>query len=62
MAIRFTSYEWYKQLLAAPDGTVSGKSTFLGTSPKSHPKFWRKGPHTLLETQHSSPSPMISKR
>ncbi|KAF2808726.1 mitochondrial carrier [Mytilinidion resinicola] len=29
MAIRFTSYEWYKQLLAAPDGTVSKKSTFL---------------------------------
>jgi len=28
MAIRFTSYEWYKQLLAASDGTVSKKSTF----------------------------------
>ena len=24
MAIRFTSYEWYKQLLANGDGTVSG--------------------------------------
>ena len=31
MAIRFTSYEWYKQLLASPDGTVTSKSTFLGT-------------------------------
>lgn len=30
MAIRFTSYEWYKQLLAAEDGTVSSRSTFLG--------------------------------
>jgi len=32
MAIRFTSYEWYKQLLADKDGNVSGKSTFLGMS------------------------------
>ena len=30
MAIRFTSYEWYKQLLALSDGTVSGQSTFVG--------------------------------
>ena len=30
MAIRFTSYEWYKQLLADKDGMVSGRSTFLG--------------------------------
>ncbi|OCL07343.1 hypothetical protein AOQ84DRAFT_365046, partial [Glonium stellatum] len=29
MAIRFTSYEWYKQALAKKDGTVSGQSTFL---------------------------------
>ncbi|KAF2201707.1 mitochondrial uncoupling protein 2 [Delitschia confertaspora ATCC 74209] len=29
MAIRFTSYEWYKQLLADQDGKVSSKSTFL---------------------------------
>lgn len=29
MAIRFTSYEWYKQLLATEEGMVSGKSTFL---------------------------------
>lgn len=30
MAIRFTSYEWYKQLLADPEtGAVSGKATFL---------------------------------
>ncbi|KAF2001639.1 mitochondrial uncoupling protein 2 [Amniculicola lignicola CBS 123094] len=28
MAIRFTSYEWYKQLLADDKGMVSGKSTF----------------------------------
>ncbi|KAK7713639.1 Mitochondrial succinate-fumarate transporter [Botryosphaeria dothidea] len=28
MAIRFTSYEWYKQLLARTDGTVSGQATF----------------------------------
>ena len=30
MAIRFTSYEWYKQLLASKDGTVSGEATFFG--------------------------------
>lgn len=32
MAIRFTSYEWYKQALAGPDGTISGKATFMGKS------------------------------
>ena len=30
MAIRFTSYEWYKQLLADKEGQVSGKGTFFG--------------------------------
>lgn len=30
MAIRFTSYEWYKQMLADKDGLVTAKSTFLG--------------------------------
>ncbi|ETI28135.1 hypothetical protein G647_00584 [Cladophialophora carrionii CBS 160.54] len=29
MAIRFTSYEWYKQLLADKDGKVSSQATFL---------------------------------
>ncbi|KAL7776378.1 hypothetical protein CFE70_006794 [Pyrenophora teres f. teres 0-1] len=29
MAIRFTSYEWYKQLLADKDGNVASKSTFM---------------------------------
>ncbi|EXJ89561.1 hypothetical protein A1O3_02628 [Capronia epimyces CBS 606.96] len=29
MAIRFTSYEWYKQLLADENGIVSSKATFL---------------------------------
>ena len=33
MAIRFTSYEWYKQLLADKEtGAVSGRSTFFGKS------------------------------
>ena len=32
MAIRFTSYEWYKQLLADKDGKVTSKSTFMGRS------------------------------
>ena len=32
MAIRFTSYEWYKQMLADEQGMVSGRATFLGTS------------------------------
>lgn len=30
MAIRFTSYEWYKQLLANKEGVVTGKATFFG--------------------------------
>jgi len=30
MAIRFTSYEWYKQALAHEDGHISGQGTFLG--------------------------------
>lgn len=30
MAIRFTSYEWYKQFLASKDGEVSGQATFFG--------------------------------
>lgn len=30
MAIRFTSYEKYKQLLADKDGIVTSKATFLG--------------------------------
>lgn len=33
MAIRFTSYEWYKQLLANKEtGAITSKSTFLGES------------------------------
>ena len=31
MATRFTSYEYYKQLLADQEGNVTSKSTFLGT-------------------------------
>ena len=31
MAIRFTAYESYKQMLANADGVVSTKGTFLGT-------------------------------
>ena len=31
MAIRFTSYEWYKQLLADKEtGSVTGRAIFLG--------------------------------
>lgn len=30
MAIRFTSYEWYKQALADADGNISGTATFTG--------------------------------
>ncbi|KAH8673430.1 mitochondrial carrier domain-containing protein [Xylariales sp. PMI_506] len=29
MAIRFTSFEWYKQMLADEQGKVSGRATFL---------------------------------
>lgn len=30
MAIRFTSYEWYKQALADENGVISGRATFMG--------------------------------
>lgn len=33
MAIRFTSYEWYKQALANEEGIVTGQATFLGKHP-----------------------------
>lgn len=34
MAIRFTSYEWYKQMLANKStGAVSGQATFFGELP-----------------------------
>ena len=29
MAIRFTSYEWYKQSLASENGTITSRATFL---------------------------------
>jgi solute carrier family 25 (mitochondrial citrate transporter), member 1 len=37
MAIRFTSYEWYKQMLADKDGMVSSKATFAGMSRQTLP-------------------------
>lgn len=33
MAIRFTSYEWYKQLLANDQGEVTSTRTFFGKPP-----------------------------
>jgi solute carrier family 25 (mitochondrial citrate transporter), member 1 len=30
MAIRFTSYEWYRQILKGPDGSITAPRTFLG--------------------------------
>ena len=32
MAIRFTSYEWYKQALANKDGFITSRGTFMGES------------------------------
>lgn len=29
MAIRFTSYEWYKQMLASENGTITSRGTFI---------------------------------
>jgi len=29
MAIRFTSYEYYKSLLTGPDGTIQSRGTFM---------------------------------
>jgi solute carrier family 25 citrate transporter 1 len=40
MAIRFTSYEWYKQLLADDDGMVTGRSTFLGMCNSASTKLY----------------------
>lgn len=42
MAIRFTSYEWYKQLLADKDGVVTNKATFSGMSSMG-PPVWTDG-------------------
>jgi len=40
MAIRFTSFEAYKKMLADKEtGVVSGKSTFLGTFPTLRKAF-----------------------
>lgn len=37
MAIRFTSYEWYKQLLASKEtGQITSKATFLGKFRPTH--------------------------
>ena len=33
MAIRFTAYEWYKQLLADQNGHISSAGTFTGMCP-----------------------------
>ncbi len=41
MAIRFSSYEWYKGLLADKAGNVSGQATFLGESARSSAKYRR---------------------
>ena len=43
MAIRFTSYEWYKQLLADKQtGSVGGRATFFGK-----PAFFWKYAHSV---------------
>jgi len=40
MAIRFTSYEWYKQFLANKEtGAVTGQATFFGKPPPFNPVF-----------------------
>ena len=39
MAIRFTSYEWYKQLLANKDGTIGSRATFVGKSNSPHARI-----------------------
>lgn len=40
MAIRFTSYEWYKQMLADKDGVINARSTFLGESIHLQRSYW----------------------
>jgi solute carrier family 25 (mitochondrial citrate transporter), member 1 len=39
MAIRFSSFEAYKKLLADPSGNVNNRATFLGTF-TSFLSFW----------------------
>lgn len=45
MAIRFTSYEWYKQLLANKEtGQITSKATFLGR----YSREWMKSENGML--------------
>ena len=47
MAIRFTSYEWYKQKLANKStGAVSGQATFFGKTYPSSLMSLTPGPHS----------------
>lgn len=40
MAIRFTSYDWYKHVLSSNSaGAVSGQATFFGKTPSPIPKM-----------------------
>ena len=55
MAIRFTSYEWYKQLLANKEtGAVSGQATFFGPC-NPHPKLFKAIQVDIIRTQPASP-------
>jgi hypothetical protein len=55
MAIRFTSYDWYKQALADKDGIVSSKSTFMGMLDVSfhHVRIWQQ---LSCEGAHHAPT------
>lgn len=65
MAIRFTSYEWYKQALANQSGSVSGKGTFMGAcqlNPRSRESERHGGEHRTdgpaqLVSPPASPKP-----
>ncbi|RMD40720.1 hypothetical protein DV735_g4413, partial [Chaetothyriales sp. CBS 134920] len=49
MAIRFTSYEWYKQSLSDAQGNITPGRTFIGilSDPLDVPKY-RSAPHALI--------------
>jgi solute carrier family 25 (mitochondrial citrate transporter), member 1 len=57
MAIRFTSFEAYKQLLADKQtGIVSGQATFMGTAPHALPDNLRAEANFLRPQPVSPPA------
>ena len=58
MAIRFTSFEAYKQLLADDKGHVSGRATFLG---EFYPRSFSSFHNGIYGPKHSGNQCLVSK-